>query len=57
MYAERDCSSVYTKDEDMYMPEKTICWVGKAAGGFWVVEVEQSAVGEVICCSEISLGR
>lgn len=39
------------------MPEKKICWVGKAAGEFRVTEVEQSAVGEVICCSEISLGR
>ena len=57
MYVERDCSSVYTKEEDTYMPEKKICWAGKAAGEFWVIEVEQSAVGEVICCSEISFGR
>lgn len=40
----------------MYMPEKKLCWVGKATGKFWVTEVEQAVVGEVICCSEISLG-
>lgn len=40
----------------MYI-EKKCWWVGKAAGKFWVIEVEQSAVGGVICCSEISFGR
>ncbi|PKU39317.1 hypothetical protein llap_10380 [Limosa lapponica baueri] len=53
LYVERDSSPVYMKEEDVYTPEKKICWVGKAAGEFWVIEVEQSVVGEVICCSEI----
>lgn len=57
MYVERDRSSVYVKEEDIYMPEKKMCWVGKAAGEFWVIEVEQSVTGEVICCSKMSLGR
>jgi len=51
------CSCIYTKEGDMYMPEKKICWVGKAAGEFLVIEVELSAVGEVICSSEISFER
>lgn len=51
----RDCY-LFTRRRRICVCQRKIGRVGKAVGELWVAEVEQSAAGEVICCSQRSSG-
>lgn len=51
----RDCY-LFTRRRRICVCQRKIGRVGKAVGELWVAEVEQSAAGEVICCSRRSSG-